>query len=74
MRTWNGLVKLSRVNILGKDKLRIVATSAMETATIVTPGQAMRLANMLRRWAMGNIRRAPAGSLYAAEEIVTGKD
>jgi hypothetical protein len=67
MKTWSGYADITNVRILkNKVRLSLADTSggAVET-TILTPGQAMRLANKLRRWAMGNLRRAPDTSQWA---------
>ncbi len=63
MKTWNGRgeVRLAEVALL-KNKLRMVAADfnhwpAKESHVLLTPGQAMRLAARLQRWAMGLLRR-----------------
>jgi hypothetical protein len=52
-------VRLAELALL-KNKLRMTVNSERtpkEARTILTPGQAMRLAARLQRWAMGLIRR-----------------
>jgi hypothetical protein len=76
MKTWNGTVRLAPVRILPGKRLRLVVTALPGHppalgGTILTPGQAMRLANQLRRWAMGNLRRAPRDSGWPIDPPTT---
>jgi hypothetical protein len=85
MKTWNGAVTLSTPLILPK-KIRLtvwrksdgpgvanVLMTPSQANALMTPGQAMQLANRLRRWAMGNLRRAPDTSQWALTRSSEGK-
>ncbi len=57
MKTWTGEVRLAPVAlVVNKVKLIVAGQGAPDRYSILTPAQAMRLANQLRRWAMGKLR------------------